>query len=77
MLLSQKDDSVNSKLVIDGTMNYLNPVHQVFASKTDNNAYTYREMPKQDDFREFIKAMITEIDENTKRRHWIVCSRAD
>lgn len=73
----QNTSSINSETVIDGTLNYINPVHQVFSSKTDNETYTYREMMKQDDFRDFIKAMVIEIDEHTKRKHWVLRRRAD
>ena len=58
-----------------------NPVHNdnqhMMGYKTDNETYTYREMMKQDDFRDFIKAMVIEIDEHTKRKHWVLRRRAD
>ena len=59
--------SFNPNCVIDGTINYLNPVSQVFASQTDDKTYTYKDMLKQEDYWDFIKAMTVKINDHTKQ----------
>ena len=71
------NEQLCSDRVIDGTINYLNPLHQVFASKTDNETYNYKDMMDQEDYRDFIKAMSVEIDDHTNRKHWQIRKRAD
>ena len=66
----------NLERIVDGTLNFLSPLTHVFASKQDNETYSYREMLKQDDFRDFIQAMVKEVEDHTKRRHWVIRSRA-
>ena len=65
----KKNEQISSDRVINGTINYLNPVHQVFAAKTDNETYNYKDMMDQEDYRDFIKAMSVEIDEHTNQKH--------
>ena len=43
--------------MIDDTINYIKPILQVFAAKMDNETYTFQDMQKQKDYRDFIKAM--------------------
>ena len=69
--------SIHSRLVyhtqmvnqhFDGTWNHLNP----FAYSTEqsgNDVYTFKEMLKQPDKNEFIKAMIAEIKDHESRQH--------
>ena len=61
---------------IDGTINYLNPVTQVFSSVQDNDTYTYRQAREQPDFIEFVKAMKKEIDDHHNRKHWKIIKRS-
>ena len=60
---------------IDGTINYLNPVSQVFASVQDNDTYTYRQAMQQSDNRDFVFAMNKEINDHHERKHWRIVMR--
>ena len=51
--------------------------HMVLAAgHTLNEVYTFRDMLKQDDRAEFVKAMGTEVREHEKRKHWEVVKRS-
>ena len=55
----------------DGTFNKIH--HMVLASRKSNNeCYTFREVLKEDDAADFIKAMEVEVAAHEKRDHWEV-----
>lgn len=59
----------------DGTLNQLHPM--ALASKNaDNDTFTFRNMLKQKDRAEFIKAMLVEIQAHESRNHWTVHLRS-
>ena len=60
---------------VDGTINFINPVSQVFASLQDNDTYTYREAMQQSDRRDFVVAMYKEIMDHHNRDHWKIVNR--
>ena len=60
----------------DGTLNYFHPV-ALLASMGDNDTYSFKEMLKQEDKNDFIKAMIKEIDDHEGRGHWSLMLRSD
>ena len=60
----------------DGTFNEIH--HMVLAAgKSNNECYTFREMLKEDDAAEFVKAMEIEVNAHEKRDHWEVVKRFD
>ena len=59
---------------LDGTFNYLNPF--ALMTSSDNDTYTFKEMLKQDDRAEFIKAMKVEIEDHEQRDHWHLFDRS-
>ena len=68
----------NLERVMDGTLNFLNPVMQIFATTlSENESYTYRDMLKQKDYRDFIDAMVIEINDHTERKYGLVRERLD
>ena len=73
----RQPDTLSSDTVIDGTINYMNPIYQVFAAKADNETYTFSDMKRQKDYRDFIKAMEVEIADHTNRKHWVVRMRSE
>ena len=58
----------------DNTLNNLHPM-ALLAEKQDNESYTFREMLKQSDAAEFIKAMMKESSDHESRGHWTVIPR--
>ena len=58
----------------DNTLNNLHPM-ALLAEKQDNESYTFREMLKQSDAAEFIKAMMKESSDHESRGHWTVILR--
>ena len=59
----------------DGSCNVIH--HMVLAAGSSNNeAYTFREMLKEDDAGEFIKAMKKETETHERRNHWDVVKRS-
>ena len=67
----------NLNRLIDGTLNSISPILQVFGSVTDNETYTYKAVMEQPDFHNFIKAMEVEIEDHTSRQHWLIRKRKD
>jgi len=58
----------------DNTLNMLHPM--AFMAEADNNdTYTFRQMLKQPDVAEFVKAMMKEADDHESRNHWEVIPR--
>jgi len=61
--------------LFDDTINDV--IHHVKAFSTTNEAFTYKQMLKEDDYRDFFKAMIDEIEVHEKRDHWTLMERKD
>ena len=61
--------------LFDDTMNDI--CHQVKSFATSNEAFTYKQMLKENDYREFFQAMIDEIEVHEKREHWTMMERKD
>ncbi|KAL7466170.1 hypothetical protein ACHAXS_006459 [Conticribra weissflogii] len=60
----------------DGTINAIH--HMAFVTGKENNeTYTYVEMLKQPDARDFIAAMLKESSEHENRKHWEVIPRSE
>jgi len=58
----------------DGTLNAIH--HLVLASgKANNEIYTFREMLKEEDSADFIKAMVKEFRDHESRGHWEIVKR--
>ena len=53
--------------LFDDTLNEV--CHQVKSFTTDNENYTYKQMLKEDDFKDFFTAMIDEISVHEQREH--------
>ena len=79
---SHAQDSVNAAIHhchiinanFDGSLNEIH--HMVLAAgKSNNENYTFREMLKQDDAVEFIKAMQKESNDHSSRGHWEIVKR--
>ena len=64
----------SANMNFDNTLNALHPM--AFLAEADNNdTYTFRQMLKQPDAAEFVKAMIKEADDHETRDHWEVIPR--
>ena len=59
----------------DGTINCFSTLAQT--STALNETFSYNQALKQDDFREFIKAMIVEVSDHESRDHWTLTKRCD
>ena len=59
----------------DGSLNVLHHM-ALTASKANNESYTFREMLKQDDASDFIKAMEKESYDHASRGHWEIVKRS-
>ena len=60
----------------DGTCNVIH--HIVLATgKSNNEAYTFREMLKENDAGEFIEAMKKETETHERRNHWDVVKQSE
>jgi len=74
--LSKAVDSyhrVNS--LYDGTINCFSTMAQ--ASAASNETFTYKQAMHEKDYREFVKAMVKEVDDHENRDHWTVMNRRD
>ena len=79
---SHVQESVNAAIhhcnVINANVNRsLNEIHHMglAAGKSNNENYTFREMLKQDDASQFIKAMGKESNDHSSRVHWEILKR--
>ena len=63
--------------LVDGIINCMSPILQVFGSVADNETCMYKAIMEQPDFRDFIKAMEVDIKDHTDRNHWLVRKRRD
>jgi hypothetical protein len=60
----------------DGTINAMH--HAVLTTIAgDNDTYTLKDMLRQEDKGEFIKAMVKEVQDHESRNHWTVIPRSD
>jgi hypothetical protein len=71
--VSNDYERVNS--LFDDTINDV--IHHVQAYTTSNEAFTYKQMLKESDYRDFFQAMIDEIQVHEKRQHWTLVERKD
>ena len=75
-LFSKSIDSYHrANSLYDGTINCFSTV--TMSAAASNEVFTYKEALKQDDFREFIKAMVKEIRDHEMREHWTLIQRDD
>ena len=51
-------------------------MHQIYAYTTSNECFTYKQMVKEEDSKEFFQAMLDEIDVHEKRNHWTLIPRS-
>ena len=59
----------NINLNADAIYNYLHPLS--FAAKySENEIYYLHETMRQDDYEDFIRAMVKEIEDHSKNGHW-------
>jgi len=61
--------------LFDDTINDV--IHHVQAYTTSNEAFTYKQMLREGDCRDFFQAMIDEIQDHEKRQHWTLVERKD
>eukprot|EP00957_Ditylum_brightwellii_P076158 5789350-Ditylum_brightwellii.AAC.1 len=47
------------------------------ANQQQNETYTYKEMLKQPDFKDFVAAMLDEINAHEGRNHWLLVKRSE
>jgi len=59
----------------DGTINCFSMLAQ--SSITSNETFSYNQALKQDNFCEFIKAMMVEVSDHESRDHWTLTKRCD
>jgi len=59
----------------DGTINFFSTLAQ--SSIAANETFSYNQALKQDDFHEFIKAMMVEVSDHESREHWTLTKRCD
>jgi chloramphenicol O-acetyltransferase len=57
----------------DGTLNHLH--HMVLATEASNETFTFKEAMQETDYRDFIQAMIKEVDDHEQRNHWTLMER--
>ena len=61
--------------LFDDTINDV--IHHVKAYTTSNENFTFSQMLKEDDYREFFQAMLDEISVHEERNHWTLMERRD
>ena len=57
------------ELNIDGSINFMHPMSFV-AKSGKNDTFHFHDAMRQDDRGEFIKAMVKELDQHHKNKHW-------
>lgn len=62
---------------LDGTVNEIDPVSQIFATLSDNETYTFKDAMAQPDKDDFLKAMIKEANDHHDRKHWEIVKRTE
>ncbi len=71
--LSNDYDRLNG--LFDDTIN--NICHQVHAFATSNESFTYLQMLKEEDYRQFFEAMEVEHADHEQRNHWTLMECKD
>ena len=66
----------NIQTLFDDTINQCHYCSYNAAAAT-NDVYTLKQMLKHDDIKEFVLAMIKEIDDHESRDHWVVVERSN
>jgi hypothetical protein len=64
---------VNS--LYNGTINCFSTMAQTSAAS--NEAFTYKQAMHEKDYREFVKAMVKEVDDHENRNHWTIMNCRD
>jgi hypothetical protein len=59
----------------DGTINCFLMMAQ--ASAASNETFTYKQAMHEKDYRDFVKAMIKEVDDHENKNHWTIMNRRD
>eukprot|EP00957_Ditylum_brightwellii_P056106 4252956-Ditylum_brightwellii.AAC.1 len=62
--------------LFNDTINSFSPMSTA-ANQQQNKTYTYKDMLKQPDCKEFVAAMLDEIAVHEERNHWSLVKRAD
>ena len=60
----------------DGTVNQIHHACMVVKAG-DNDTYTLKQMLQEDDKNDFIEAMVTEVNDHSRREHWDVVPRTE
>jgi len=69
------EHSLTVSMLVDKSFNSF-PLFALAAEAEQNEVFTYKEAMKQDDNRDFIKAMIKEINDHEQRNHWTMIPRS-
>ena len=64
------------KSTFDGTLNSLNYA-ALLVSAADNDTYIFKNMLRQPDVKDFLQAMMQEMDAHEIRNHWTLTLRSD
>jgi hypothetical protein len=70
------EHSLAMSQLIDNTFNSI-PIFSLAAHMEQNEVYTYKEAMKQEDAKDFIKAMLKEIEDHESRGHWTMMKRSN
>jgi len=62
-------------MLFDGTINCFSTL--AMSAEASNEVYTYKQAMQQEDYRDFVKAMIVEVQDHEKRGHWELMERKD
>ena len=62
-------------MLFDGTIDCFSTL--AMSAEASNEVYTYKQAMQQEDYRDFVKAMIVEVQDHEKRGHWELMERKD
>ena len=75
-ILSKTVDSYHrANSLYDGTINAFSTM--TLSAVASNEVFTYKNAMKEEDYREFVKAMMKEITEHEEREHWTMIERRE
>jgi hypothetical protein len=69
------NDFVHLNGLFDDRINEI--CHQIHAYTTSNESFTYSQMLRQEDFKQFFKAMEVELNDHKTCKHWNLMERKD
>ena len=75
MIFAAVNSFHSANQTFDNTLNVLHTM-TLLAEKEDNESYTFRQMLKQPDAADFIKAMTKETSDHESKGHWEVVPRS-